>query len=97
LNAAEEVTAVVYAQLKTGEMRFRGYSKEKGALPKVDQSDSWKGLISVWKKETDALGAGFAAGEARVDPKHGAATCRICDLQTLCRVHEKPHLLRDDE
>jgi probable DNA repair protein len=97
LSAKEDIAAVTFAQLKTGEMRFRGYSKDKGVLPRVEQPDNWKGLLAVWKKETDALGAGFAAGEARVDPKHGLATCRLCHLQTLCRVHEKPHLLKGEE
>jgi len=97
LSAKEDIAAVTFAQLKTGEMRFRGYSKDKGVLPRVEQPDNWKGLLAVWKKETEALGAGFAAGEARVDPKHGLATCRLCHLQTLCRVHEKPHLLKGEE
>jgi ATP-dependent helicase/nuclease subunit B len=97
LSAPPPVAAVVFAQLKTGEMRFRGYSKDKGLLPKVDQSENWDGLLAVWKKETDALGAGFAAGEARVDPKNGLATCRLCHLQTLCRVHDKPQLLKGEE
>ena len=97
LNSAEPVSVIAFAQLKTGEMRFRGYSKDKGALPRVEQPDNWQGLLGVWKKETDALGAGFAAGEARVDPKHGLDTCRLCHLQTLCRVHEKPHLLKGEE
>ena len=61
------------------------------------RAESWKGLLSSWRKETNALGAGFAAGEARVDPKYGGATCRLCHLETLCRVHEKPNLLRGDE
>ena len=97
LGAKEDVIAVAFAQLKTGEMRFRGFSKEKGALPKVDQAESWQGLLSGWKKETEKLGAGFAAGDARVDPKHGLDTCRLCHLKTLCRVHEKPHLLKGGE
>jgi len=97
LNSAEAVSVIAFAQLKTGEMRFRGYSKDKGALPRVEQPDNWQGLLGVWKKETDALGAGFAAGEARVDPKHGLDTCRLCHLQPLCRVHEKPHLLKGEE
>jgi ATP-dependent helicase/nuclease subunit B len=97
LSAPEDIAAVAFAQLKTGEMRFRGYSKEKGILPKVDQSESWDGLLAVWKKETDALGASFAAGEARVDPKNGLDTCRLCHLQTLCRVHEKIDFLKGEE
>lgn len=37
----------------------------------------------------DALARAFAAGDAGVEPKRGLQTCRRCDLQPLCRVHER--------
>jgi probable DNA repair protein len=89
VSAREKVTALTYARLQPGKMCFSGYSQEKGALPKVGQSRDWDGLMQSWQREAEALGAGFAAGEARVDPKKGLQTCRNCDLQTLCRVYEK--------
>ena len=89
VNAKEEVVAVAFAKLKVGDLRFSGYSREKGLLPKVEIYRDWVELFAGWKKELDALGAGFAAGEARVDPKELLATCRYCDLQPLCRVHER--------
>ena len=89
VNAAEPVAAVAFAKLKTGGMRLMGYSRDKDALPKVKQYHDWKGLLAGWQNELDALGSAFAAGDARVDPKALAKTCRYCDLQPLCRVHEK--------
>jgi hypothetical protein len=53
-------------------------------------------LLADWKREAESLGAGFAAGEARVDPKRELQTCRYCDLQTLCRVYEKLNPLKDE-
>lgn len=98
LNSKEDIAVVTFAQLKTGEMRFRGYARARNLVPRTDVPDrGWSSLIEDWKKQTDALGAGFAAGEARVDPKHGLATCRLCHLQTLCRVHERIDLLKDRE
>jgi ATP-dependent helicase/nuclease subunit B len=97
LSSKEEVTAVAFARLKAGEMRFMGFSKNKNSIPLVRQAEGWDSLLAGWKKETDALGAGFAAGEARVDPKDGLATCRYCDLQTLCRVYEKVNALEEEE
>jgi hypothetical protein len=47
--------------------------------------------------EAEALGAAFAAGEARVDPKRELTTCRYCSLQTLCRVYEKVNVLSETE
>ena len=97
LSAKEEITAVAFATLKRGDLRFRGYAQEKGLIPRVDAYADWAGLKAGWKREIDSLGAGFAAGQAQVDPKHGLKTCRLCDLQTLCRVYEKAGFAGEDE
>jgi hypothetical protein len=84
------------ARLKAGDLRFSGYSREKGLLPKVEIYRDWPSLVAGWKKELDALGAGFASGDARVDPKKLLQTCRYCDLQPLCRVYERVSALGDE-
>ena len=43
------------------------------------------------------IGEEFADGVARVDPKRGLLTCRHCDLQPLCRVHERIAALDDED
>jgi ATP-dependent helicase/nuclease subunit B len=50
---------------------------------------SWNELVAGWKQELAALGQGYAAGDARVAPKYLFKTCEYCDLQPLCRVHER--------
>jgi probable DNA repair protein len=96
LNAAEPVSALAFAKLKTGAMRFTGFARAKDALPKVKEAENWEALLAGWQAELDRLGAGFAAGEARVDPKDLLVTCRYCDLQPLCRVHERLSALGDE-
>lgn len=96
LNASEPIAAVAFAKLKTGGMRFMGLARAKGAIPKVKAAENWETLLAGWRRELDALGAGFAAGEARVDPKKLLLTCRTCDLQPLCRVHERFSALGDE-
>ncbi len=91
-----DLAAVAFARLKPGDMRFMGFSKDKDALPGVNQAKSWPELLAAWKREAESLGAAFAAGEARVDPKNDLGTCRLCDLQTLCRVYEKYSALEGD-
>ncbi|MNC99685.1 hypothetical protein D3C83_180510 [compost metagenome] len=63
----------------------------------MNQAKSWPDLIAAWKKEAEALANGFACGDARVDPKNDLKTCRLCDLQTLCRVYEKYSVIGEDE
>jgi probable DNA repair protein len=97
LNAREDIAAVAFAKLKTGEMRYMGFSKGKNVIPEVKQAKNWDALVEGWKKELEALGSGFASGDARVDPKKLLQTCRYCDLQTLCRVYERVNALTEDE
>src|SRR6266850_1709130 len=85
----EEEREVTFAKLRPGEMRFMGYSRAEQLLPKVELYRDWQKLLADWKKDAEALGQAFAAGDAHVDPKEELKTCRRCDLQTLCRVYEK--------
>ena len=96
VSAKEEITGVAFASLKPGKLRYMGFSRDKNALPGVQQAKDWKAVLRGWKKETEALGAAFAKGDARVDPKKSLQTCRYCDLQTLCRVFEKANALEED-
>jgi len=95
LNAEEDISAVAFAKLRTGEMRYMGFSDRKDLIPDVKPAKDWKALLEGWKKELESLGAGFASGDARVDPKQLLHTCRTCDLQPLCRVYERVNALED--
>ncbi|KPK07597.1 MAG: hypothetical protein AMJ64_06260 [Betaproteobacteria bacterium SG8_39] len=97
LNATEDVNAVAFAKLKTGGMRYMGFARDKGAIPNVKPAADWTALLEGWRQAIEALGAGFAHGDARVDPKHGVQTCRYCDLQPLCRVYERVNVLGEPE
>ncbi len=97
LNAKEDISAVAFAKLRTGEMRYMGFSDREDLVPGVKAAKDWKALLEGWKKELEALGQGFAAGDARVDPKDLLNTCRYCDLQPLCRVYERVNALGEGE
>jgi len=101
-NAGGEVAAVAFARVKAGEMEFKGIAREEGLIPEVGtlveqrsaaakQYGSWEDLLSSWRRELEALGREFAAGEARVDPKdkRKLATCRYCEVKPLCRIYER--------
>jgi hypothetical protein len=97
VSAEENVTAVAFATLRVGEMKFSGYSEKEKEIPGVVAAKSWSGLVATWKRDLGRIASGFAAGEASVDPKKKLATCRNCDLQPLCRVHERLSALEEEE
>jgi len=97
ISVSEEVTAVAFAKVRPGEMRFMGYSRDDKAIPKVQKAMAWQPLLRDWKAEAERLGQSFAAGEAGVDPKKDLITCRYCGLETLCRVYEKINVLAEEE
>jgi probable DNA repair protein len=95
--AKEEISAVAFAKVRPGEMRFMGYSRDDKAIPKVQKAKAWQPLLRAWKDEAERLGTTFAAGDAGVDPKKDLMTCRYCGLETLCRVYEKINVLAEEE
>lgn len=97
VSAGEAVSAVAFARLRAGGMRFMGYAKVPDAIPKLQRYDDWDSLLAGWRQVVDDLAQGFAYGDARVEPKDGLATCSRCDLQTLCRVYEKVSPLSSEE
>ncbi|MBC7802583.1 MAG: PD-(D/E)XK nuclease family protein, partial [Candidatus Parcubacteria bacterium] len=97
VTAQEKVSAVAFAKLKAGDMKFSGLSLREKEIPGVRTAKSWSGLIATWKAELESLALGYSLGDARVDPKNGLQTCRNCDLQPLCRVYEKRNALVEPE
>lgn len=97
VSAPEALAAVAFAKLRRGAMRFTGFGRTRDLVPNVRAAKNWPALLADWKKETEALGTGFAAGDAAVDPKRDLKTCLRCDLQPLCRVYEKFNVLEEVE
>jgi hypothetical protein len=98
--SAKDVVAVAFGQVKTGEMGFKGVSRDPDMLPRVEvitknrspaakEYRDWSALMQGWRRELESTGQGFASGDARVDPKRGELTCGICRQQMLCRIAEK--------
>lgn len=97
IAAAEDVAAVAFARVRTGEMRFVGLARAADLLPNVKAAESWSALCERWQRGLEALGREFAHGVARVEPKRLLKTCRHCDLQPLCRVYERIAALEDED
>lgn len=79
---ARPVEAVLFAQVVSGDMRFRGVEGE------IDRAG--------WRATLERLGEEFARGEAAAAPKRPAQACRFCALNALCRITDQPRLVRED-
>ncbi|MBK5295273.1 MAG: PD-(D/E)XK nuclease family protein [Acidobacteriia bacterium] len=81
------LAAVAFAQMRTGDMRFRGRASQDGLLPGVDAVDSFEQLPRDWRTVLEKLATNYRDGHAEVDPKF-ESTCDFCHLHSLCRIHE---------
>jgi RecB family exonuclease len=81
------LAAVLFAEVKPGEVRFRGLVDGEIVIPGADSTDL-AARISEWRGVLERLGTQFRAGHAEVDPKDPAKTCRYCSHSTLCRIAE---------
>ncbi|MDE2234614.1 MAG: PD-(D/E)XK nuclease family protein [Gammaproteobacteria bacterium] len=98
VTATQPPAAVLFAQLRTGDLRYLGVAGQGGLAPGIgvyaaprghpEAPQDWHALLALWQSALTALANEFLQGEARVDPQHGRNTCRQCHLQSLCRIHE---------
>ncbi len=97
VTADEDVRAVLFAQVRRGDMRLKGFVRDPGLAPglkafrdtrEAGEYGSWQGLKDSWGSVLEQLGKDFCAGHARVDPKDYPGTCQYCGLMPLCRVNE---------
>jgi probable DNA repair protein len=95
-GTGERTGAVLFAQVRPGDMRLKGVSAHPGLHPQVpylEQSDfaaqarTWQELLDYWRAVLTSLGAQFRQGYAAVAPLR-RDTCRYCTLHPLCRIHD---------
>jgi ATP-dependent helicase/nuclease subunit B len=91
VTSREPLAALAFAQVRTGENLFKGYTTIDGALPGIKPIDAGEldGRIAEWRRVLEALGQDFRRGRAPVDPKDQFKTCDFCHLSALCRVEER--------
>jgi ATP-dependent helicase/nuclease subunit B len=92
------VAAVAFAQVKAGEMAFKGVAEEGGVLPavksyeqlKYTNKETWGEVLEEWQQTMEKLGEAYRNGDAAIDPKHKSKTCEntYCNLKSLCRINE---------
>lgn len=88
------LAAVSFALLGARESGFKGVARAAGILPGIDAHPAnrhvpeplgdWQRMLAAWQQTIDTLIAGFASGDARVDPLPDL--CSRCHLAGLCRI-----------
>ena len=81
--------AVVFAQVKTGSMKFNALVRDSDLLPGIKADPEWKKLVASWRTDLTRIAVSFSEGDARVSPRSYPETCRTCDLQSFCRIYER--------
>mgnify|MGYP003858481501 CR=1 FL=1 len=94
-------SGIAFAQVKAGaqNMKFVALAADDALLPvkKALPEGGWDAQVAEWGRVLERLATQFAAGDAAVQPKKPGATCRNCDVQPLCRIHERIGALEGDE
>lgn len=87
----QPVAGAAFAQIRTGELQFKGMTARDTNLPRmksmaVDPPLPFEQQVIEWRRVLERLAENFRAGNAAVDPKPGA--CDNCGLRALCRIRE---------
>jgi probable DNA repair protein len=93
----QQIVAVVFAQIRSGECAFKGVAADDDVMPRVKSVaksaavkrgiDDWPTLLDDWDRQLDQLAHDFSNAQAKVNPVAKSA-CQFCDLARLCRIAE---------
>ncbi len=93
------VAGIAFAQIRAGDGKTRLHALAEDPEELLGREGRKEGtpdkrlltpeVRDEWAEALLALAEAFARGEAPVNPKHGAETCRLCGLYGLCRVRSQ--------
>lgn len=94
-RSGKKFDGVVFAQIRPGDMKYKGITSEDNVFPGVKtflgskaEAKSLETLLTDWNSALEDLAAEYQMGVAAVSPKKRNTTCRNCDLSPLCRIGE---------
>jgi ATP-dependent helicase/nuclease subunit B len=84
----EQITGLVFAQLKTNELKFKGVAKDpehvNGIINIDKKAESWQEQKELWHQQLSQLASEFLQGDIQRSPKK-QSTCSNCEFMILCR------------
>jgi len=104
LDPGSELGGLVFAKIRAGDVTFTGRVRDAAgtlgglsnlsALAKTQLSAE---QLLNWRNEILRLAGDYLEGRADVDPVDPRITCKRCELQSLCRIHERPVVALEEE
>jgi probable DNA repair protein len=101
--AGPDVVALATVNINARELRYAGMAQARDLLPGVtvvapgpgmSEQGAWAAQRRAWLGGVNQLAAGFAAGQAPVEPRPGA--CERCHLAGLCRIAQGATVAGED-
>ncbi|BAW80350.1 DNA repair protein [Candidatus Nitrosoglobus terrae] len=88
-HQAGAIDAILFAQVRRGEMKYLGIAKEQGLAPNTAAKSlaHWDQQVVQWQQILNKLATEVAQGYAAVIPRD-SKSCNSCPLPSLCRVGE---------
>lgn len=83
-----QITALIFAQLKSGQLTCQGFSEEPLAIEGIQtlkKDESWSDFQTTWHQTLSMLAEEFKQGYCAPSPQK-SSTCVQCDFQNLCRI-----------
>lgn len=88
-DGASPVHAIAYARVDS--------AKPEWITSQHEDEAQWAAQCAAWAADLALLAQEIAAGLARVAPKRGGQTCRLCEFDLMCRIREFARLDDDEE
>ncbi len=91
LTQQQSISAISFAQLRAGELKFIGISAHDINIDGIKLSEQkyeydWNSLKQQWQISLNTLSEEFTQGVASVNPKNPITTCQTCQFHGLCRI-----------
>lgn len=82
------ISGLSFAQMKQDSLGFKGYTVQQNILPGSQAIVDFTTLKETWENTLQQLATDYLSGHAKINPKDMNKTCRLCDLQMVCRINE---------
>ncbi len=91
VTESHKIDGIAFAEVSAKTIRFTGFAKEAltlGGFGALAPIENWEDLQNQWQKKLLELTHDFVHSQAKLNPRDGENTCKLCGLQAFCRIKE---------